>query len=102
MRSTAKPGTVCRNPGEERDVAAERQALVADLRGRREDDVADPLRRERGLRRSSSRTAFTPMSSARVRQNWPFGAGLAERRPHAVDEEDLARLTHALDDSAVD
>ncbi len=48
-----------------------------------------------GLRRSSSRTALTPMSSARVRQYWPFGPGLAERRPHAVDEEDLARLAHA-------
>ena len=43
MRSTAKPGTRVGDAREQRDVAAERQALVADLRGRREDDVADPL-----------------------------------------------------------
>ena len=33
--------------GEERDVAPESQPLVAHLRGGREDDVADPLRRQR-------------------------------------------------------
>ena len=38
-----------REPGEERDVATERQALVADLRGRGEDDVVDPLGRELGV-----------------------------------------------------
>ena len=32
-------------PRQQRDVAPERQSLVADLRGRGEDDVADPLRR---------------------------------------------------------
>ena len=43
IRSTAKPGHGVRQPGEQRDVAAERQALVADLRGRGEDHVADPI-----------------------------------------------------------
>ena len=35
-----------REPGEQRDVAPEREPLVADLRGRGEDDVVDPLGRE--------------------------------------------------------
>ena len=80
MRSTAKPGHGLREPGEQRDVAAERQALVADLRGRGEDDVADPLGGSCGFRRSSSRTTLTAMSSARVRQKTPFGPA----RPNAV------------------
>ena len=36
-------GDALRDSGEQRDVAAERQALVADLRGRGEDHVADLL-----------------------------------------------------------
>ena len=42
-------GNGVRDPGEQRDVAAEGQALVADLRGRGEDDVADALGRDRGI-----------------------------------------------------
>ena len=41
-----EPGDGRREPREERDVATEREALVADLRGRREDDVVDPLGRK--------------------------------------------------------
>ena len=41
-----EPGNRLREPGEERDVAAEGQALVADLRGRGEDDVVDRSGRE--------------------------------------------------------
>ena len=56
-------------PREQRDVPAERQALVADLRGRGEDDVVDPLLGGgSGFRRRSSRTTLTAMSSARVFQ----------------------------------
>ncbi len=35
-----------REPGEQRDVSAEREPLVSDLRGRGEDDVVDPVLRE--------------------------------------------------------
>ena len=45
-----------RQTGEERDVASERQALVADLRGGGEDDVVDPLGRE--LRVPSQHLAY--------------------------------------------
>ena len=41
-----EPGDGLGDAGEERDVAAECQALVADLRGRGEHDVADPLDRD--------------------------------------------------------
>ena len=45
-----------RQSGEQGHVAAERQALVAHLRRGGQDDVADPLGRNLGLRRRSSRT----------------------------------------------
>ena len=82
-------------PGEERDVAAERQPLVADLRRRREDDVADPLRRD--LRVAAQQLAHglhAHVVGARAPE-LALRPGLAERRPDAVDEEDLARLAHA-------
>ena len=47
-----------------------------------------------GLRRSSSRTTLTPMSSARVRQKTPFGPARPNARADAVDEEDLPQLAH--------
>ena len=77
-------------PGEQGDVAAERQPLVADLRGRGEDDVADPLGRD--LRVAAQQLAHR-LDAEVVRARapvLPFGPGLAERRPDAVDEEDLA------------
>ena len=94
-----EPRDALRQPGEQRDVSTERQALVADLRSRRHDDVVDPFRGRLGLRRSSSRTTLTPMSSARVRQKTPLGPGPPERRADAVDEVHLAQLTHAEDPS---
>ena len=80
------------NAGEERDVAAERQPLVADLRGRGEDDVADPLGRDRGV---PAQQLADGLDGHVVRPGAPelaLRAGLAERRAHAVDEEDLAQL----------
>ena len=80
--------------GEQRDVAAEGQALVADLRGRREHDVADPLRRD--LRVAPQQLADR-LDAHVVGARAPvlaLRAGLAERRPDAVDEEDLARFAH--------
>ena len=83
-----------RQPGEERDVAPERQPLVADLRGRGEDDVVDALGRK--LR-------VAPQQFANGLDRHVVGAGLreqavgrraAERRAHAVDVHHLAELGH--------
>ena len=79
-------------PREQRDVAAERQALVADLRCRGEDDVADPL--DRDLRVSAQQLAHD-LHGHVVRARAPelaFRPGLAEGGAHAVDEDDLAEL----------
>ncbi len=43
MRSTANPGTDFGKSCQQRDVAAERQSLIADLRGRGEHDIVDLL-----------------------------------------------------------
>ena len=69
-----------RQAREERDVAAERQALVADLRGRGEDDVVDPLGRK--LRVASEKLAHRldrHVVRARLREE-PSGVA----RPNAV------------------
>ena len=92
MRSTAKPGTVCGQAREERDVAAERQPLVADLGGRGEDDVADPIRRQ--LRVPAQQLAHR-LDGHVVRARLPEVAArprLAEGGADAVDEDDLAEL----------
>jgi hypothetical protein len=60
-------------PGEQRGGAADGQALVADLRGRRDRDLVDALRRQLGLRRSSSRMQRMTRSSARVSAYCPVG-----------------------------
>ena len=92
MRSIAKPGTRLRQPGEQRDVAAERQALVTDLRGRRIDDVADAFGRD--LRVSAQQLAHDldrHVVGARLPEH-ALRPGPAERRPYAVDEHDLPTL----------
>ena len=81
-----------RQPGEERDVAAEGQALVADLRGRGEHDVADPLRRDG---RVAAQQLAHDLDGHVVRARAPELAlrpGLAEGRAHAVDEDDLTEF----------
>jgi hypothetical protein len=80
IRSTAKPGTVCGSPARS---ATSRPRVspwsptcaVAAM-------TTSSMRSggSVGLRRSSSRTTLTPMSSARVRQKTPFGPA----RPNAV------------------
>ncbi len=80
--------------GEERDVAPEREPLVADLRGRREHDVADPLRRDLGV---PAQELAHDLDAHVVGPRAPeptFRPGLAERGAHAVDEEDLMCLAH--------
>ena len=89
-----KPGHGVGDPGEQRDVATEGQPLVADLRRRREDDVADPLGRD--LRVAAQQLAdglHAHVVGARA-PVLALRAGLAERRPDAVDEEDFAGLAH--------
>ncbi len=83
-----------REPGEERDVAAEREALIAHLCGRGEDDVVDALGRK--LR-------VAPEHFADCLDGHVVGACLreeavrcraAERRADAVDVHHLAELGH--------
>ena len=81
-----------RQPGEQRDVATEGQALVADLRRRGEHDVVDPLGRQ--LRVAPQQLAHD-LDGHVVGARAPEVAVLAraaERRAHAVDVDDLAEL----------
>src|SRR5690349_10550202 len=107
MRSTAKPGT---DSGIPASSAMSRPSVrpwsptcaVAAM-------TTSPIRSGgiSGLRRSSSRTTFTPMSSARVRQNWPFGPALpnAVRRPSTKKTSCAARIeahhSRALTDRSI-
>ena len=82
------------NAGEQRDVAPERQALVAHLRRRREHDVADPLR---GDRRVPAEQLADDLHTHVIGPRPPVLAlrpRLAERRADPVDEKDLACLAH--------
>ena len=90
IRSIGEAGNALRDPGEQRDVAAERQSLVADLRRRGEDDVADALGIE--LRVPAQQLAHR-LDAHVVGARPPEDALLAraaERRADAVDEDDLA------------
>ena len=85
-------GNRLRQPGEQRDVAPERQALVADLRGRGHDDVVDALGREA---RIAPQELANDLDRHVVRARPPedaFLACAAERSTHAVDEIDLLQL----------
>ena len=76
MRSTAKPGTVsgmpASNPTSRPSVSPWSPTCAVAAK------ITSPMRSGgiSGLRRSSSRTALTAMSSARVRQYWPLGPAL--------------------------
>ncbi len=79
-------------PREQPHVAPERQALVADLRRRRHDDVADPLRR--GLRVAAEELAHG-LDRHVVGTSLPeqaAGPRLAEGRADPVDVDDLSQL----------
>ena len=88
-----------RQPGEERDVAAEGQALVADLRRRGEDDVADPLgRHARVAAQQLAHDLDRHVVGPRLPEEAAL-AGPAECGPDAVDEDHLTQLTrHARRD----
>ena len=93
-------GDGVRQAGEERDVAAEGQALVADLCGGGEDDVADALGRHV---RVSAQELADGLDGHVVGARLPEEAartGLAEGGADAVDEDDFAELAgHALEDN---
>ena len=83
-----------RQSGEQRDVAAERQALVADLRGRGEDDVVDPLGRHG---RVPAQQLADDLDAQIVGSSAPedaLRARPAERGADAVDVENLPQLAH--------
>ena len=62
--------------GEERDVAAEGQALVADLRGRGEHDVADPLGLDRRVAAQQLAHGLDAHVVGARAPEWPFGPAL--------------------------
>ena len=83
-----------REPGEQRDVAAERQTLITDLRSRGEDDVVDALGRQ--LRVAPEHLAHGldgHVVGARLREE-AVRCRAAERRADAVDVHHLAELGH--------
>src|ERR671935_1415368 len=85
-----------RDAGEERDVTPERQALVADLGGGGEDDVADPLDGDPGVAADElAHDLDRYVVGARLPED-PVGACTAERGSDAVDEDNLAAV-HEVD-----
>ena len=79
-----------RDPGEEPDVAAEREPLVADLCGRGHDHVADPLRRDAGVSPQELADGLDGHVVCPRPPEEPLRARLSEGRPDAVDVVDLA------------
>src|SRR4051794_16452059 len=87
-----EPGHRLRQPCEQRDIAAERQALVSDLRGGGHDHVVDPLGRQ--LRAASEQLAddlHAEVVGARLPED-ALRPGTPECGPHAVHVNDLAQL----------
>ncbi len=82
-------GNRLRNAGKQRNVAAEGQSLVADLRGRREDHVADALDGNSRIATQELADDLDPhVVGARLPEH-PLRPRAPERRAHAVDEHDL-------------
>ncbi len=89
-----------RQPGEQRDVAAEGQTLVADLRRRREHDVADPVDGDLGIASQQLADGLHAHVVGARAPELSFRPGAPERGTDAVDENDLAELPwHRLDDT---
>ena len=89
-----KAGNGVWQAGEERDAAAEREALVADLGGGCDGDVADPFGRQ--LRVPSQKLTDDlrrHVVGARLREH---PAGLPERGSHPVHEDDVVCLAPHL------
>jgi len=85
-------GNGLRNPGEQRDIAPERQTLVADLCRGGEDHVPDPLDRDLGIAADQlAHDLDGHVVSAGLPED-ALRACAAERRADAVDEHDLPAL----------
>ena len=84
-------GDALRQTCEQRGGAADGQALVADLGGRGDRDLVDPLGRQRRVASHELADALDDeVIGARL---GVLALGLAERGAHAVDEDDLSQLT---------
>ena len=81
------------NAREQCDVAAERQALVADLRRRGEHDVADAVGRDSGVPAEQLADSLDGHVVCACAPVLALRACLSEWRADAVDEEDLSQLT---------
>jgi hypothetical protein len=106
-REGARAHTVDGEPGdgvgearEQRHVTAQRQSLIADLRRGGHGDVADPLGWGTGI---ATQKLANGLDGHVVRAGLPEEtalAGAAERRPDAVDVDDLSQLArHAAEDT---
>ena len=85
-------GNGVRDAGEQRDVAPERQPLVADLRRRGEDHVADALGRDRGIAAQElAHGLHGHVVGARAPED-ALRPRLPEGGPDPVDVDDLAQL----------
>jgi hypothetical protein len=88
-------GDSLRDPREQPDVAAQREALVADLSGGGEDDVADPVRRKAVI---PAQELANDLDSHVVRAGLPeesLRSGAPEGGPQSVYVEDfLQRARH--------
>jgi len=88
-----------RQAGEQSHVAAERQALVADLSGRRHHDVVDPLGRQLGVAPEQLADDLDAHVVGARAPEHPFWPGPSECSSDAVDVVDLAQFPHAGDPS---
>ena len=78
------------DPGQKGDIPAHRQSLVADLRRRREDHVADPLGRQRWVPpKQLADDLYGHVVRPRLPEE-PLRAGAAERGSQTVDVDNLA------------
>ena len=85
-----------RQSSQQRHVAPECQPLVADLRGGGEDDVVDPLRRQRIV---AAQQLADELDGHVIGAGTPedaFRSGAPEGAADAVDEVDLAELAHRV------
>jgi tetratricopeptide (TPR) repeat protein len=92
-------GDALRDSRQERDVASERQALIADLSRRGHDHVTDSLRRQAGI---PSKQLEDDLDGHVVGPRSPeesFRAGPAESCPNAVDVDDLSKLAGHVEDN---
>ena len=84
-------GDRLRQAGQQGSRAADRQALVTDLRRRRDRDVVDAFRRQLGVAADQLPDAADDQVVGPGLGVHALGSGLAEGRAHSVDEHDVAQ-----------